>query len=198
MTFFACAKCMRVCFGESAFLCLLWYETNRDCRKSTYLYRSPRFLIRSYHVPAKWHSWLSTRRQTSSLSSIPTRVILKTWRMVLAACPASCSALNVKRKEMVHARCCCHWLVTKEAFFTKVDAWPTAQVNGDGRRRPLLTLWKQYKQRVSRKWAITLYSSCCQLCLCPNVIWIVRLQTTAIAKTSFCRDGPMAFSKSSG
>ena len=42
-------------------------------------------------------------------------------------------------KETVHVRSY-HWLATSAGFTVKVPAWPTAQVSGDGRSRPLVTL----------------------------------------------------------
>jgi len=61
------------------------------------------------------------------LGSIPGRVIPKTWKMVLAACPASCSALMDGCKETVD---CWHRLAASAVFIAKVAAWPTAQEMG--------------------------------------------------------------------
>ena len=44
-------------------------------------------------------------------------------------------------KRKLHALCC-HWFATSAAFTAKVAAWPAAQADGNGRRRPLVTLPK--------------------------------------------------------
>ena len=76
------------------------------------------------------------------LGSITGRVIPKTWKTVLVACPASCSALMGGCKRTVYARCC-HWLATSVAFTAKATAWSTGYASGNGRRRPLVTLRKE-------------------------------------------------------
>ena len=81
------------------------------------------------------------------------------WHSVLDTCPTSCSVLIGGCKETVHARCI-HWLTvaTSAAFTAKAVTWPTARTSGAGRRRPLVTLRKQYTSDYNKltelKWMI--------------------------------------------
>jgi len=59
-------------------------------------------------------------------------VIPKTSKTVIAACPASCSALMFGCKERVPTRCF-HWLAINAAFTAKAEAGPTVQARGDAR-----------------------------------------------------------------
>jgi len=81
------------------------------------------------------------------LSSVPGRVMPKTCKTAYAGCLASFSALMGGCKRTVHTRCC-HWLATSAAFTAKAVTWSTAQASRNGRRRPLVTLRKEYRNRV--------------------------------------------------
>jgi len=71
------------------------------------------------------------------MGSIPGRVIPKTGKTVLAACVQPLW-LMLGISEKLHERCW-HWLTTSAAFTANLAAWPTAQVSGNGGRRPLVT-----------------------------------------------------------
>jgi len=70
------------------------------------------------------------------------------WKLALAACPTSCSALMVGCKGTVHARCC-HWLASSAAFTAKVAAWPTVHESSDGHRADLS--WCERSTTTERK-----------------------------------------------
>jgi len=72
---------------------------------------------------------------------------LEKWKLWLVHWPAPCSALMGGCKREVHTRCC-HWLDTSAAFIAKTTAWPKAQANGDGRRKPLVTMGAILLQNV--------------------------------------------------
>jgi len=90
--------------------------------------------------------WAHTTK-ACRLGSIPGRAIPNTWKMVLAACPVSCSALMGRCKDTVYAWCC-HWFATWTAFTVKAAAVPTMQASGNECRRPLVTLRKEYRNQV--------------------------------------------------
>lgn len=69
----------------------------------------------------KNNGWLSTHHQTGRLGLISCWVILMTWKMVFAACPALCLALMSGCTETVSALCC-HWLNTSAKFTVKAAA----------------------------------------------------------------------------
>jgi len=122
---------------------LMLHITFRACNpESSFLQAPEQRLARWSNKCVVMEQYLISRVQVflptlTNLGSIPGRVIPKTLKAVLAACPASCSALIGGCKGgAVHARCC-HWLTTTAAFTAKPAAWPTAQASGDGRHRPL-------------------------------------------------------------
>jgi len=59
------------------------------------------------------------------VSSIPGRVMSKTWKTVLALCSASCSVLLDGCKGKLHDQCY-NWIVINASFTTKVAAWRKA------------------------------------------------------------------------
>ena len=85
-----------------------------------------------------------------SWGSNPSRVKPRTWKTVLAACPAPCSVLMDGCKEAVHERCC-HWLATSAAFTAKPAAWPTAQVSGVWRPQAAGDILKWHYQSSTMK-----------------------------------------------
>jgi len=65
-------------------------------------------------------SWAPATK-AGRVDSFPGWVIPKTWKSVLVACPASCSAWLCWCEGTVHAPCC-HWPGTSAAFTTKTVA----------------------------------------------------------------------------
>jgi len=85
----------------------------------------------------------------------PVRSWLKTWTMVLAACPASCAEFNGWMQN--NGSRAVMPLTPASAAFTvnvaarpKLAARPTAQTNVIGRRRPLVTLHRGYEASVMK------------------------------------------------
>ena len=95
-------------------------------------------------------SWLSTRYQSGRVGSIPGRATPKTWKLcdINAKHEARLENTTLGVDGWVQGNSSREVLpVTpiNAAFYSKAAAWPKAQVSGDGRRRPLVTLQKEYR-----------------------------------------------------
>ena len=83
------------------------------------------------------------------LGSNPDWVIPKIWKMILAACLSSCSALMAGCKRTFHMQFC-HWLNTSAAFTVKTAMLPRVQARGNGWHQPLMIM--TLRNQVEFKW----------------------------------------------
>ena len=80
--------------------------------------------------------------EAGKLSSIPDRVIPMTWKMVLAAYPASCLAARESRTGRASIRACYQRSLHCES------SWVAPVATGDGHRWPRMTLQRTFEASV--------------------------------------------------